>query len=78
MTLEVTELIKWLEADHEEAEKALELERQRSKKLGMKIASMSLWRLQQLPAAVQKGIDIEPKNICYFPFHSLPGIRIMV
>lgn len=49
-----------------EAEKALERERQRRKKLGMEIDSMSLWRLQHFPAAVQKGITIEAKNICYF------------
>ncbi|KAM6103919.1 coiled-coil domain-containing protein 178 isoform 1-T1 [Theristicus caerulescens] len=54
LLLEVTELIKWLEADREEAEKALELEKERRKKLGMKIDCVSLWRLQQLPAAVQK------------------------
>ncbi|NXL06105.1 CC178 protein, partial [Mesembrinibis cayennensis] len=54
LLLEVTELIKWLEADREEAEKALELEKERRKKLGMKIDCVSLWRLQQLPAVIQK------------------------
>lgn len=78
LLLEVTELIKRLEADREEAEKALELEKQRRKKLGMKIDCMSLWRLQQLPAAVQKGIGIETKNICYFSVSSLPRTRIMI
>lgn len=78
LLLEVTELIKRLEADREEAEKALELEKQRGKKLAMKIDSMSLWRLQQLPAAVQKGIDIGTKHICYFPVSSLPSIRITI
>ncbi|NXN70215.1 CC178 protein, partial [Himantopus himantopus] len=58
LLLEVTELIKRLEADREEAEKALELEKQRRKKLGMKINCMSLWRLQQLPAAVQKEYEM--------------------
>ncbi|XP_069635349.1 coiled-coil domain-containing protein 178-like isoform X2 [Haliaeetus albicilla] len=57
LLLEVTELIKRLEADREEAEKALELEKQRRKKLGMKIDCMSLWRLKQLPAAVQKEYE---------------------
>lgn len=66
LLLEVTKLIKRLEADRMEAEKALERERQRRKKLGMEIDSMSLWRLQHFPAAVQKGITIEAKNICYF------------
>ncbi|NXG50027.1 CC178 protein, partial [Psilopogon haemacephalus] len=63
LLLEVTELIKRLEADREEAEKALELEKQRSKKLGMKIDSMSLWRLQQLPAAVQKEHEMYAQDI---------------
>ncbi|KAM6141263.1 coiled-coil domain-containing protein 178 [Phoenicopterus ruber ruber] len=58
LLLEVTELIKRLEADREEAEKALELEKQRRKKLGMKIDCMSLWKLQQLPAAVQKEYEM--------------------
>lgn len=78
LLLEVTELIKRLEADREEAEKALELEKQRGKKLAMKIDSMSLWRLQQLPAAVQKGINIETKHVCYFPVSSLPSIRMTI
>jgi len=78
LLLEVTELIKRLEADCEEAENALELEKQRRKKLGVKIDGMSLWRLQQLPAAVQKGIGVEIKNICYFSVNSLPRIRIMI
>ncbi|CAM9273744.1 unnamed protein product, partial [Bubo scandiacus] len=58
LLLEVTELIKRLEADREEAEKALELEKQRRKKLDMKIDCMSLWRLQELPAAVQKEYEM--------------------
>lgn len=66
LLLEVTKLIKRLEADRMEAEKALERERQRRKKLGMEIDSMSLWRLQHFPAAVQKGITTEVKSICYF------------
>ncbi|KAM6277821.1 LOW QUALITY PROTEIN: coiled-coil domain-containing protein 178 [Spheniscus humboldti] len=57
LLLEVTELIKQLEADLEEAEKALELEKRR-KKFGMKIDCMSLWRLQQLPAAFQKESEM--------------------
>lgn len=78
MLLEVTELIKRLEADCKKAEKALELEKQRKKKLSMKIDSMSLWRLQQLPPAVQKGISIESWNICYLSVSSLLKIRIII
>ncbi|NXN28785.1 CC178 protein, partial [Nycticryphes semicollaris] len=58
LLLEVTELIKRLEADREEAARALELEKERGKKLRMKIDCMSLWRLQQIPAAVQKEYDM--------------------
>ncbi|XP_074996820.1 coiled-coil domain-containing protein 178 [Calonectris borealis] len=69
LLLEVTELIKRLEADREEAEKALELEKQRRKKLGMKIDCMSLWRLQQLPAAVQKEYDMCVQDTLELQWH---------
>ncbi|KAM6350427.1 LOW QUALITY PROTEIN: coiled-coil domain-containing protein 178 [Podargus strigoides] len=69
LLLEVTELIKRLEADREEAEKALELERQQSKKLGMKIDYMSLWRLQQLPVAVQKEYEMCVQDILELQWH---------
>ncbi|KAM7122320.1 coiled-coil domain-containing protein 178 [Ciconia maguari] len=69
LLLEVTELIKRLEADREEAEKALELEKQRRKKLGMKIDCMSLWRLQQLPAAVQKEYEMCAQDTLELQWH---------
>ncbi|XP_065486174.1 coiled-coil domain-containing protein 178 [Caloenas nicobarica] len=69
LLLEVTELIKRLEADREEAEKALELEKKRGKKLAMKIDSMSLWRLQQLPAAVQKEYEMCVQDILELQWH---------
>ncbi|KAM6283106.1 coiled-coil domain-containing protein 178 [Porphyrio hochstetteri] len=69
LLLEVTELIKRLEADREEAEKALELEKQRRKKLRMKIDCMSLWRLQQLPAAVQKEYEMRVQDILELQWH---------
>ncbi|NXI74286.1 CC178 protein, partial [Anseranas semipalmata] len=69
LLLEVTELIKRLEADREEAEKALERERQRRKKLGMEIDCMSLWRLQQLPAAVQKEYETCAQNTWELRWH---------
>ncbi|NXF52128.1 CC178 protein, partial [Oceanites oceanicus] len=69
LLLEVTELIKWLDADREEAEKALELEKQRRKKLGLKIDCMSLWRLQQLPAAVQKEYDMCVQDTLELQWH---------
>ncbi|XP_050748458.1 LOW QUALITY PROTEIN: coiled-coil domain-containing protein 178 [Gymnogyps californianus] len=69
LLLEVTELIKRLEADREEAEKALELEKQRRKMLGMKIDCMSLWRLQQLPAAVQKEHEMYVQDTLELQWH---------
>ncbi|NXF65149.1 CC178 protein, partial [Ciccaba nigrolineata] len=69
LLLEVTELIKRLEADREEAEKALELEKQRRKKLGMKIDCMSLWRLQELPAAVQKEYEMCTQGTLELQWH---------
>ncbi|NXD75070.1 CC178 protein, partial [Halcyon senegalensis] len=69
LLLEVTELIKRLEADREEAEKALELEKQRRKKLSMKIDRMSLWRLQQLPAAVQKEYEMWVQDTLELRWH---------
>ncbi|KFW91173.1 Coiled-coil domain-containing protein 178, partial [Phalacrocorax carbo] len=69
LLLEVTELIKRLEADREEAEKALELEKQRRKKLGMKIDCMSLWRLQQFPAAVQEEYEMCVQDTLELQWH---------
>ncbi|NWR61409.1 CC178 protein, partial [Bucorvus abyssinicus] len=69
LLLEVTELIKWLEADREKAEKALELEKQRRKKLSMKIDSMSLWRLQQLPTAVQEEYEMRLQDTLELQWH---------
>ncbi|KAF1475655.1 hypothetical protein FQV08_0004480, partial [Pygoscelis antarcticus] len=69
LLLEVTELIKQLEADREEAEKALELEKQQRKKFGMKIDCMSPWRLQQLPAAFQKEYEMCVQDTLELQWH---------
>eukprot|EP00076_Gallus_gallus_P038150 XP_025003688.1 coiled-coil domain-containing protein 178 isoform X1 [Gallus gallus] len=69
LLLEVTKLIKRLEADRMEAEKALERERQRRKKLGMEIDSMSLWRLQHFPAAVQKVYETCTRDSLELQWH---------
>ncbi|KAM6445474.1 LOW QUALITY PROTEIN: coiled-coil domain-containing protein 178 [Rhynochetos jubatus] len=69
LLLEVTELIKWLEADREEAEKALELEKQRRKKLFMKTDCMSLCSLQQLPTAVQNEYEMCLQDILELQWH---------
>ncbi|XP_067409982.1 coiled-coil domain-containing protein 178 [Emydura macquarii macquarii] len=66
---EVTELIKRLEAEHKEAEEALKQEKQRKKKLVMKIDCMSIWRLQQLPVAVQKEHEICAQDISELQWH---------
>ncbi|XP_029447063.1 coiled-coil domain-containing protein 178-like [Rhinatrema bivittatum] len=55
---EVIELIWRLEADRQAAEEALKLQRLIKKSLVTKIDSLSLWRLQQLPAAVENGIKV--------------------
>ncbi|KAM8811048.1 coiled-coil domain-containing protein 178 [Eudromia elegans] len=69
LLLEVTELIKRLDADCQEAEAALEQEKLRRKKLAMKLDSMSLWRLQQLPAAVQKEYEACTQDILELQWH---------
>ncbi|XP_068788895.1 coiled-coil domain-containing protein 178 isoform X3 [Struthio camelus] len=69
LLLEVTELIKRLDADCKEAEKALEQEKQRRKTLCMKLDCMSLWRLQQLPAAVQKEYETCTQDILELQWH---------
>ncbi|NXA45440.1 CC178 protein, partial [Nothocercus julius] len=69
LLLEVTELIKRLDADCQEAEAALEQEKLRRKKLAMKLDCMSLWRLQQLPAAVQKEYETCSQDILELQWH---------
>ncbi|KAM9387413.1 coiled-coil domain-containing protein 178 [Phaethornis superciliosus] len=69
LLVEVTELIKRLEAEREDAEKALELEKQRRKMLSMKMDRMSLWRLQELPAAVQKEYEMCLQDVLELQWH---------
>ncbi|KGL75042.1 Coiled-coil domain-containing protein 178, partial [Tinamus guttatus] len=69
LLLEVTELIKRLDADCQEAEAALEQEKLRRKKLAMKLDYMSLWRLQQVPAAVQKEYETCTQDILELQWH---------
>ncbi|XP_039380750.1 coiled-coil domain-containing protein 178 isoform X2 [Mauremys reevesii] len=66
---EVIELIKRLEAEGKEAEEALKREKQRKKKLVMKIDCMSIWRLQQFPIAVQKEHEICTQDISELQWH---------
>ncbi|XP_053105015.1 coiled-coil domain-containing protein 178 isoform X2 [Hemicordylus capensis] len=51
---EVIELVTRLEKERKEAEEALEFEKRRRKKLYLNADYLSLWRMQQLPLAVQK------------------------
>ncbi|NXH19526.1 CC178 protein, partial [Bucco capensis] len=69
LLVEVTQLINRLEAEREEAERALQLERQRRRKLSMEIDGMSIWRLQQLSAAVQKEHEMCMQDILELQWH---------
>ncbi|XP_054439787.1 coiled-coil domain-containing protein 178 [Pteronotus mesoamericanus] len=51
---EAIHLIKSLETDRAEAEEALKKQQSRRKRIKMTIDSWSIWRLQELPLAVQK------------------------
>ncbi|MGH0143916.1 UNVERIFIED_CONTAM: hypothetical protein FKN15_001341 [Acipenser sinensis] len=69
MLSEVIDLTARLEADRQEAEAALKTEKERRKTLGKKIDCLSLWRLQQLPAAVQKENEACARDICELQWH---------
>lgn len=62
---EAVYLIKSLETDRAEAEEALKQQKSRKKKIHMKIDSWSIWRLQEIPLAVQKGNN---KKFFILPF----------
>ncbi|XP_014345276.1 coiled-coil domain-containing protein 178 [Latimeria chalumnae] len=66
---EVTELIGRLEADRQEAEEALNREKNQKKILVKKMDQLSLWRLQQLPAAVQKEHEACAQDIYELQWH---------
>ncbi|XP_066545763.1 coiled-coil domain-containing protein 178 [Amia ocellicauda] len=66
---EVIDLIGRLEADRQEAEEALKLEKKRRKTLGEKIDRLSLWRLQQFPVAVQKEHEACMRDISELQWH---------
>lgn len=53
--LEVVSLIKRLESDRQEAKEALREERHKAQRLRRKQDSLSLWKQQQFPVAVQLG-----------------------
>ncbi|KAM4688943.1 coiled-coil domain-containing protein 178 [Discoglossus pictus] len=66
---EAVELIWRLEADRQEAEEALKLEKKRKQALIMKIDTLSLWKLHHLPEAVQKEHETCARDISELQWH---------
>ncbi|GAB1301486.1 Coiled-coil domain-containing protein 178 [Apodemus speciosus] len=66
---EATHLIKSLETDRAEAEQALKQQKSRKKRISMKIDSWSIWKLQELPIAVQKEHEHFAKDIAELNSH---------
>lgn len=67
---EAIHLIKSLETDRAEAEEALKRQQSRREKINMTIDSWSIWRLQEIPLAVQKGNNKDFLHIdTYFVRH---------
>ncbi|XP_058996241.1 coiled-coil domain-containing protein 178 [Mustela lutreola] len=62
-------LIKSLETDRAEAEEALKQQKSRKKKIHMKIDSWSIWRLQEIPLAVQKEHEAYLGDIVELQWH---------
>ena len=52
---EAIHLIKSLETDRAEAEEALQRQKSRKKRITTQIDSWSIWKLQEIPIAVQNG-----------------------
>ncbi|XP_008827083.1 coiled-coil domain-containing protein 178 [Nannospalax galili] len=66
---EAIHLIKTLETDRAEAEQALKQQNSRKKRISMKIDSWSIWKLQELPSAVQKEHEAYLKDIVELRCH---------
>uniref|UniRef100_G1L135 Coiled-coil domain containing 178 n=1 Tax=Ailuropoda melanoleuca TaxID=9646 RepID=G1L135_AILME len=66
---EAIHLIKSLETDRAEAEEALKQQKSRKKKIHMKIDSWSIWRLQEIPLAVQKEHEAYLRDIIELRWH---------
>ncbi|XP_031220934.1 coiled-coil domain-containing protein 178 isoform X2 [Mastomys coucha] len=62
-------LIKSLETDRAEAEQALRQQKSRKKRISMKIDAWSIWKLQELPIAVQKEHENFSKEIAELTNH---------
>nr|XP_054100083.1 coiled-coil domain-containing protein 178 isoform X3 [Callithrix jacchus] len=66
---EAVQLIKSLETDRAEAEEALKLQRSRKNMINMKIDSWSVWKLQELPLAVQKEHEAYLRDVIELQWH---------
>ncbi|KAM5218509.1 coiled-coil domain-containing protein 178 [Hipposideros larvatus] len=66
---EAIHLIKSLETDRAEAEEALKRQRSRRKQLNIAIDSWSMWRLQEIPLAVQKEHEAYLRDIIELRWH---------
>ncbi|XP_073926159.1 coiled-coil domain-containing protein 178 isoform X2 [Castor canadensis] len=66
---EAIHLIKSLETDRAEAELALKQQKSRRKRISMKIDSWSIWKLQELPLAVQREHEAYAKDIIELRWH---------
>ncbi|XP_032101279.1 coiled-coil domain-containing protein 178 [Sapajus apella] len=66
---EAVQLIKSLETDRAEAEEALKRQRSRKNMINMKIDSWSVWKLQELPLAVQKEHEAYLRDVIELQWH---------
>uniref|UniRef100_A0A671G6K9 Coiled-coil domain containing 178 n=1 Tax=Rhinolophus ferrumequinum TaxID=59479 RepID=A0A671G6K9_RHIFE len=66
---EAIHLIKSLETDRAEAEEALKQQKSRRKQINVKIDTWSLWRLQEIPLAVQKEHEAYLRDIIELRWH---------
>ncbi|XP_025221055.1 coiled-coil domain-containing protein 178 isoform X3 [Theropithecus gelada] len=66
---EAVHLIKSLETDRAEAEEALKRQRSRKNMINLKIDSWSVWKLQELPLAVQKEHEACLRDVIELQWH---------
>ncbi|KAK2096015.1 hypothetical protein P7K49_025049 [Saguinus oedipus] len=66
---EAVQLIKSLETDRAEAEEALKRQRSRKNMTNTKIDSWSVWKLQELPLAVQKEHEAYLRDVIELQWH---------
>ncbi|XP_031418799.1 coiled-coil domain-containing protein 178 isoform X2 [Clupea harengus] len=67
--MEVAYLIDRLEADRQDAKESLRKERQTRERLGKKISSLALWKLQEFPVVVQNEHEACIRDICELKWH---------